>query len=187
MRNKMYWISTEANWGIETYLYDSTRAEEFISTLTALFPALSLSCWLMAPTSNLLPAISACGGRDEVSSSLIRIGFSAGKPLCCETNPQTLVQHCCQSPLLKPLHDYWRQMCVFNLSECEERVFAAEFIVYQMGISVLSCTVCFSLKAARFDFTFCSGFRDLCVNLLCREDWWHHGDCEHNETRCSVF
>lgn len=59
----------------------------------------------------------------------------------------------------------------------EEGVFGVhlhtECIVYQMWISVLSCAVCFSLKAAQFDFTFRSGFRDFCVNLLCRENWWH--------------
>lgn len=42
--------------------------------------------WFIAMTSNLLPAISACGGWDEVSSSHIRIGFSPFKPPGRETN-----------------------------------------------------------------------------------------------------
>lgn len=97
---------------------------------------------------------------------------------------QTVVQHRRQAPRCSPSMNIedrcYPAVCLSVRKREEEGVFGvhlhAEFIVFQMRISVSSCAVCFSLKGALFDFTFRSRFRDLHVNLLCREDWWHQGN-----------
>lgn len=103
------------------------------------------ACWFTALTSNLLPAISACGGWDGVSCSHISSGFSPFTPPGCETNLPTwaydpvrrlLCNTAAKAPhptptlprppavalpwILKTVlnAEYWRQMlpgCVFNL------------------------------------------------------------------------
>lgn len=120
----------------------------------------------MAITSNLLPAISACGGWDGAPSSHIRTGFSPDKPLRCETNLPTDEPACrrlsstaakatpCCSPSMNTADKCYQAVCLIFLSVHKSEAegdfgmhLHAEFTVYPMWIRVLSCAVCFSLKA----------------------------------------